>query len=140
LDVFVDTHIFVDYFLDRSDSILPLGELASVFFKKVFDCKYFVLVSEISLEELCNVLETDLKGVEENFLSELKEAKKIKIVDFNILQYKEASEISKKKQIPFSDALFAILARDNNALLVSRDKHHLETMEIVTAIKPEELK
>lgn len=54
-------------------------------------------------------------------------------------QLKEAIALSRKFKIPKSDALHAILARDNNATLITRDKHFYELHEEVEIKKPEDL-
>ena len=52
---------------------------------------------------------------------------------------KEARSISITRNVPKSNALFAILARDNNAIMVSRDKHFTKLKGLVKTKKPEEL-
>jgi len=54
-------------------------------------------------------------------------------------QLEEAIKISKKLRIPVKDALHAILARDNDTILVTRDKHFYELAKQVTIKKPEDL-
>jgi len=47
--------------------------------------------------------------------------------------------LKKKLKIPFGDALHTILAKDNEAILVTRD-HHFDVVEgIVKIRKPEDL-
>ncbi|MBN1376781.1 PIN domain-containing protein [Candidatus Woesearchaeota archaeon] len=48
-------------------------------------------------------------------------------------------KISRKINIPKNDVLHAILARDNNAILVTRDKHFYKLAEKIIVKKPEEL-
>ena len=52
---------------------------------------------------------------------------------------REAKVRSRFLGIPFADALHAILARDNSAILVTRDKHLIEMQEIVIIRAPEDL-
>lgn len=54
-------------------------------------------------------------------------------------QLKEAIRFSEKLQMPVKDALHAILARDNGAVLISRDKHFYELAGEVTIKRPEDL-
>ena len=54
-------------------------------------------------------------------------------------QAREAASLSRKRHVAFGDALHAILARDNNAIMVTRDKHFLELNDIAEIRKPEEL-
>ena len=54
-------------------------------------------------------------------------------------QVKEAAKLSKKHNIPFGDALHGILARDNNAIMATRDHHFEQLSDIVSVKKPEDL-
>ena len=54
-------------------------------------------------------------------------------------QLKEARKINRERNIPFKDALHAILARDNCAILVTRDHHFEELQDIAVCKKPEEI-
>ena len=51
----------------------------------------------------------------------------------------EAKKIATERNIPVGDALHAIIARDNNLVLVTRDKHFENIEDISKHFKPEEL-
>jgi predicted nucleic acid-binding protein len=55
------------------------------------------------------------------------------------LQKKEAKTIAKQRNIPEGDALHAVLARDSDAILITRDRHFLLLIDICLSRKPEEL-
>ena len=52
---------------------------------------------------------------------------------------KEAKKISEERGLPFGDVMHAILARNNNAILISRDKHFQLLKDICEVVKPEEI-
>lgn len=54
-------------------------------------------------------------------------------------QTKEAKILCKQRKISFGDALHAVLARDNGAIMITRDKHFLELADIAEIRKPEDL-
>jgi len=54
-------------------------------------------------------------------------------------QVKESYVIKNKLNIPFGDAIHAVLARDNNALMITRDKHFYDLANEIEIKKPEEL-
>jgi len=139
MKLFVDTHIFVDYFLDRSDNIRPLGEFAFQLVRRTISCEFYMLVSDGAIKELKNVLNKKEDELIEIVFKELISAGKVQFIEASEHQISEARLLAEKRQIPRTDALFAILARDNAAILVSRDKHHQEMEDIVEALKPEEL-
>jgi len=139
MKVFVDTNIFLDYYLDRKDNIRPLGEFAFNFINESIKCKYDVLICEISIIELKNYLGLDRKQVFDRILKALIEKDKLTVLDYSENQFKESLHFSKKYGIPKADALFAILARDNNAILLTRDYHFEIFNKIIKISKPEEL-
>ena len=60
-------------------------------------------------------------------------------VGVSSIQKKEATSLGRVRKVSFGDALHAVLARDNSAVMVTRDRHFLELMDIVEVRKPEEL-
>lgn len=140
MKVFVDTHIFIDYYWNRKDNVKPLGEFTFQFFKRALECKYFIIISQQVIEELCRVLKVSEREIWSNVLQNLKEANKIEVAVVSGEQLREARKLTAIKHIPLNDALFSILARDANAKLVSRDRHHHEDLsEIVDVLMPEDL-
>ena len=140
MKAFVDTHIFIDFYFDRSDRIKPLGEFAFQFFKRAVECEYFVLICQQVIDEISSVLSIDEKDFRDILLGNLKKANKVELVSVSKSQLREARDIATAKNLSLFDCLFAILARDNKAMLVSRDKHHHETLaNTVRVFTPEEL-
>ncbi len=54
-------------------------------------------------------------------------------------QAKEAADLCRKRNVPFADVLHAILARDNRAVMVTRDRHFQRLIDIADIKKPEDL-
>ena len=133
---YVDTCIWRDLKENRSDKFRPLGEWAFQFFSMVRINKDLVLYSNLVLKELLK--DYNQEDVKELFsiISNHDLLEKVKI---NEKQTKEAIKLSKRTRIPFTDALHAILSKDNYAILVSRDHHFDELTGIVEVRKPEDL-
>lgn len=128
---YLDTAIWRDYFEDRKDNIRPLGEFAFSFIKYCKEKKHAILYSEITLIELKD-FQQELNEFFDSF-----ECIVLK-VSYSKEQAIEANNIEKQKNIPYNDALHAIIARDNNAVLITRDKHFEELQDIVEVMAPEE--
>lgn len=131
---YLDTSIWRDYFEDRRDNIRPLGEFAFQFLRKCQLRKDIVFVSnEIVKELLAYYSEERVKQVFADF--------KDIIVDigYGKEEVAEANSVWLKsnKKFPFSDILHSIIARNNEAILISRDKHFTE-LGIVKCSLPEE--
>ena len=51
----------------------------------------------------------------------------------------KAKDLSHNRRIPVFDALHALIARDNKAILITRDEHFNKLLDIIRFKKPEEL-
>lgn len=133
---YLDTGIWRDYFENRSDRFRPLGEWAFTFIKKVIQNKDLILYSDFVITELrVSYSDKQIKNIFE-IASELGLLLK---VDISKPQVKAAAKLAKERVVAFGDALHAILARDNKAIMVTRDKHFYNLKDIVDIKKPEEL-
>lgn len=121
--LYVDTSIWRDYFEDRSDGIRPLGEFAFQFLKKCKEEKVQIIVSDVVLKELSLLFtETEFKIRISEFLEI------IVMVERSKEQTAEALQLLEKpnRKFPLFDIVHAIIARDYNAVLISRDRHFAE--------------
>jgi len=139
MKLYFDTNIYLDYWEDRKDKLKPLGEFAFSLMEESIKRRFFVLISEMIIKELSNVLAIKRKEVFAKILSSLIESGKLIFVGVSIEQMNESEKIAKQKNIPKADALHTVLARDNHAVLVSRDNHHSGVKDIVEVMKPEEI-
>ncbi len=133
---YVDTCIWRDFGEQRKDKFRPLGEWAFEFFKKVKESKEIRLYSDLVVRELS--LAYSESKIQELFSFILEDQALVKI-EIKESQFQEAIRIKKEKQFPYSDLLHAILARDSQAILITRDKHFLELLDLVMIKKPEDL-
>lgn len=132
---YLDTAIWRDYFEDRKDHMRPLGEFAFRFLKNCEKKGCVVLYSETAIHELKRSYSSKtIKQVFSSFMHFLE------IVPTSAYQYYEAKKLAViKTDSHESDILHAILARDNNAILITRD-FHFETLQDIAEIKkPEEV-
>lgn len=131
---YVDTSIWRDYFEDRKNCIRPLGDLAFQFLKMCQRKKYVVLVSDlVSRELLGHYSESRAKEVFASFCDIILH------VEISREQKTEAHSLWVKsgKRFPFYDVLHSIVARDNGAAVISRDRHFSE-IGVVDCLLPEE--
>ena len=138
-ELYLDTNILLDYYLDRKDGIRPLGEFAFRLLKESVGCRYSVLISDLTTEELRSALKISEKDVWREVLFSLKYARKIRLVQSSDKQYDEARRLSKEIGIHQKDMLHTIIARDNHASIVTRDKHFDIVRNLVNVYLPEEL-
>ena len=131
---YIDTAIWRDLHENRKDKSKNLGELAFEAIKKIRMNKEKIIYSDFVFEELSHAYGKQTINKLFKDVSELLE--KVKI---NEGQLKEAADLSKKLNIPFGDAVHGVLARDNNAIMVTRDRHFRKLKDKITIKKPEDL-
>jgi len=131
---YLDTSIWIDYYENRSDNFRPLGDWAHKLLSLI-DCnKDVLLISSLLMEEL------ELHFSQKEVCSMLEPYKEIMTtIKVNQNQLAEARQKAKERDIPKADALHAIIARDNNAILITRDHHFEKLIDITRSCKPEEL-
>jgi len=133
---YLDSAIWRDYSENRSDRFRPLGEWALTLINNALENEDFILYSDFVIKEL------KVKYSDEeinNILGIVSKRNLLIKVDISESQAKEAAILCKQRKVAFGDALHAILARDNNAIMVTRDKHFLELTDIAKVKKPEDL-
>lgn len=131
---YLDTCIWRDYFEDRRDNLRPIGEWAFQLLRNIADEENIVIFSRIVLKELRRVYnEQEIKSLFSIIPNEL-------LLEAEVFskQIAEAEIRAKILGIPTNDVLHLIIARDNNAILVTRDKHLLFLDDIEIRM-PEEL-
>ena len=119
---------------DRKDRFRPLGEWAFELLRMIREENHVVVYSDLVIDELLRKYSSpdidDIFQVAEGNLEK---------VDITMIQAKEAARLCKSMRIPFADCLHAILARDNDSVMVTRDRHFEQLKSITNARKPEEL-
>lgn len=129
---YVDTCIWRDLLEDRSDGLRPLGEFA---FQFLINCRKHsckVLCSEFVIKELeKEFTRAEIDTLFEPFLD------LIIFVSFNRKQLDESFSI--KTSAHQADILHAIIARDNECVLITRDKHFSFLSDLVKVLSPEEV-
>ena len=131
---YIDTAIWRDLHENRKDRHKPLGELAFELFRKIRVNKEKILYSDFVVKELSSAY--DKKTINKLFKNASRLLEKAEI---NEKQVRKAEALCKELNIPFGDALHGILARDNNAVMVTRDRHFKKLSNKIDVKKPEDL-
>jgi len=132
---YIDACIWRDYFEDRNDRFRPLGEWALRLINKIIkDEGIFVfsdhLTNELLKEYSFGELKRKLEFIPKNLILEIKYAYD---------RAREANKIKKVLGVPFGDAMHVVLARDTNAILITRDNHFIKLDNYCEIRKPEDL-
>ena len=128
-----DTSVWRDYLEDRRDGLRPLGEFAFQFLQDCLAHGCRVLYAEPVLFEL--------QAVSAHWVQHLLTTFKGCLVQVHATraQAAEAREIAKHRGMAFNDVFHAVIARDHKAVLVTRDRHFEELLDIVESKTPEDV-
>ena len=132
---YADTSIWIDLYEDRKGfNNEKLGDYALDLFYFIIEKNHKLIISDMLIKELgINYTTAQINGmmkIYENLIEKIKITTK---------QRDEAKELSLERNLPYGDALHAIIARDNNLILVTRDNHFKKLTDISQYYKPEEL-
>ncbi len=133
---YIDACIWRDFHENREDKFRPLGEWAFYLFRMIRETRSKVLYSDLIVEELS--IAYDQKAIKE-ILKIIEKEGLLEKVEMKKEQFQEAARLKKERKLPFADLLHAIIARDNGAIMVTRDVHFENFSDIVTMHKPEDL-
>jgi len=137
--VYVDTNIFLDYFLNRSDRLRPLGEFAFNVFKKAFLKELKIVISDWTLSELesSEASEEDITVL----LDGLKNSGSLEVVKLMEEDRRKARKILKESGLHTADALHVALAvRSGADVLVTRNiKDFAKAENLIESVLPEEI-
>jgi len=134
---YLDTCIWHDHYENRIGKTGKiLGEYATNLFKKIIDNKDKILFSKLTYSELKTSYSQEEVDDMLNLLFLMDILEKVNISDSQLL---ESIKISSERNIPRGDVLHAVLARDNQVVLVTQDKHFEALKDITIIKKPEEI-
>ena len=134
MNAVVDTNIFMDLAFERGE----FNDSAFRFFNDTLSCKHKIFLTEAVIYELNK--KNLIEKLDELILNKLRKKDKLTIVDASIEQISNANKISTQQNLPFADALIALLAKENNCVVVTRDKHFSQNLSsIIDCFKPEDL-
>ena len=130
-EFYLDTSIWLDFYEKRGEN----GEAALKLIEKLITENKTILYSEIIIRELKKLGYSQDEIYEIFRIAKPDNIRKVHVYKEYI---KEADRISSEKKIPLADAVHAILARENNAQLISRDNDFNEIKHITVTKLPEE--
>ena len=132
---YVDTSIWVDIYEDRKGhNQEPLGDFALRLFGFIRANKYKLIITDLLIRELeMNYSMPEINGMMKPF------EKIIEKIIATKKQRDEAKKIGEEKDVPSGDVLHAIIARDHNLTLITRDNHFRKLRDIAEYHKPEDI-
>ena len=128
---YFDTSIWLDFLEKRGKN----GEIVFKLINKIIEENQTILYSSLIIKELKNL---GYFLTEINNIFSIAKQHNLRIIHINKEQLNEMRKLALQKNIPKRDALHAVLARDNEAHLITRDYHFQKLKDIITPKLPED--
>ena len=132
---YFDTSIWLDFFENRNEPNLPKGEWANKLINKIISEDNKIAYSDAVKDEIVDLGYSI--GEVENLLEPLNRI--LIFVEATKKQFGKAKDLSAKRSVPLFDALHALIARDNKAIMVTRDAHFKKLKDIIKYKRPEDI-
>lgn len=131
---YLDTSIWLDFFENRDEPNFPKGTWARELVNKIIKEVDKILFSDNNMLELINL------GYSEFDIQELLQQLKSIIIftESTEREIGKAKDLAQKRDVPKRDALHALIARDNNAILITLDNHFKKLTDITKPYSPQE--
>lgn len=132
---YFDTSIWLDLFESRDEWHLSKGKIAAALMQKIITRGERIVYSDAIVQEL-GKLGYGFFELERKFSDFLP---LLLFAEYSLRQMAHAREIAKRREVPLFDVLHALIAKEHNAILVSRDRDFRQLSDIVTCRSPEEV-
>jgi predicted nucleic acid-binding protein len=131
----INTSIWIDLYEDRKGfNNEPLGDYALKLLSKIKAKEDIIVLTDLLVRELeMNYSMPEINGMFKPFEKIIQKAIATKE------QRDESKKLAEERDVPKGDALHAIIARDLNIILITRNKHFKQLEDISKHYKPEEI-
>lgn len=134
----VDTCVWMDFYENRKNKFgKNIGCYAYEFIVKCAKKNFSVYMSKITVGELkTKFCEEEI----ETILRYLQLILNLKITEVEKSEFLKAKELANNRKIPNADCILAIQARNNDFVVVTRDKHFFNDLkDVCDSIRPEDV-
>ena len=130
-EFYLDTSIWLDFYEKRGNN----GESALKLILKIIDENLKLNYSDLHIKEFKKL---SYAQSEINSIFSIAKPKNLKHIHIYREQKEDAKYVARKRNVPEGDVLHAILCRDNNLQLISRDTDFEKLKDISKASLPED--
>ena len=132
---YFDTSIWLDFLEKRDEPNIPKGSWAVTLLNAIIQKDQRVIYSDATLIELGQAEYTSFEI--ESIFSSLKPI--LLFIESTQKQIGKAKDLALKRSLPRMDALHALIARDQKAILVTLDHHFKKLTDIIIPRKPQDV-
>jgi len=120
LRIYVDTDIFLNLWFNEMIRYNPVFERAKRLLERVISCRLFLIISELTLEELSRNMRLSIDTIKSDYFNEYANLGKLSVAEVTQDIVNEARRLSHH----VGDATHAVIAKREGAVLITRNKRH----------------
>tara|TARA_B100000315_G_C14250548_1_gene439559 strand:- start:218 stop:634 length:417 start_codon:yes stop_codon:yes gene_type:complete len=131
---YFDTGIWLDFLENRNEPNFPKGNLARSLVERIIKKDDKIIISDNNITEL------NMQGYPEEDIRDLFDSLKhiLFYVESTYKEIKKSNDLAIKRGIPKRDSLHALIARNNNAQLITFDNHFRKLSDIIKPKTPKD--
>ena len=139
--VYVDSNIFLNVWFEEMLRLSPAFYYSRRILDAILECKFLLVISDLTLKELSRRTNLSREVIVEQYLRPYEMVEKLTVIETTKDMIREASSISRRHRLHASDALHALVAKNEDCVLVTRDEELRTTARRigVRAALPEDL-
>jgi predicted nucleic acid-binding protein len=141
LKIYVDSNIFLNVWFEEMLRFSPAFYHSRKLLDAILECKFRLVISDLTVKELSRKTNLSKEIIMKEYLRPYDMVEKLTVIETTKDMIREAGSISRKYRLHASDALHALVAKNEGCILVTRDKELRATARRIglRAVLPEEL-
>jgi len=120
--LYLDTNIFLAYWQQEMRGFIPLFERARRIFEEIIECKYYLIISDLTITEMALKINVPEEVVIEEYLKEFSLVGKMEVVSNTQEDWRNAKRLSGGICLHLKDSLHVVAAKKRGCILVTEDK------------------
>jgi len=139
--VYVDSNIFLNVWFEEMLRFSPAFYYSRKLLDAILECRLWLIISDLTVKELSRKTNLSKETIVEEYLKPYEMVGKLTIVETTKENIREAGEISRRHRLHASDALHALVAKNEGCILITRDEELRKTAKRIglRVALPEEL-
>jgi len=139
--VYVDSNVFLNVWFEEMLKFSPAFYYSRRLLEAILKCRFRLVISDLTVKELSRKTSLPKERIIEEYLKPYEMVGKLTIVETTMEDLRKANEVSRRYRLHASDALHALVAKNEGCILVTRDVELRTTARKMTmeSSLPEEL-
>jgi len=119
--VYVDSNVFLNVWFEELLRLSPAFYYSRRLLDAILECRFRLVISDLTVKELSRKTNLPKETIIEEYLKPYEMVGKLTIIEATKENIREANEISRRHRLHASDALHALVAKNEGCILVTRD-------------------